>query len=224
MATAAAIIERARDAHPAFTRNQTPDAVALRLLRGVRTRVFSAAMRAHRAAFIVTTAYPLTDTDVSTGLTVDASLYVENVRMQVMTDIIGLPLLESAHEESPYPVSGWVARYATLSGQEFTTLQVYPRDPAAWADTPTLYLDRIPALPELAESLTTEIGLAPASDDVLSTQLAIAMATRGSGDPRAGAIPLQPLMAVAAADMDAYLLSLAEQRRGKIFRVQEGVL
>lgn len=223
MSLAGDVINRARDVHPAFTRAQTPDASALRMLTGVRKRLYNVATRAHRAAFIVTSTYALTEAAVeSTGLVVDASLYTENVRMLVNTygnpdEAVRLPIMESAAGISwPY-----TSRYGVFEGQDFTLLRLYPNDFDGWNDTTSILVDRIPALPELT-ALASEIGIENSVDEALSMALATQMALRTASDGKSGP-QWTSINGMAEREQEQWLTHLAEQRRGATFQVREGM-
>ncbi len=219
MSLAGDVIDRARDMHPAFTNAQTPQGTALRLLNGCRRTLYNAATRAHRAAFIVTTEYPLTGADVLSGLTLDPSSYLENVRMKVYDDTLTLTLLENAKETAgPY-----IPRYGVVRGQRFTALELYPRDTALWADTSMILVDSLPILPELV-ALEDEIGMEVDADQALEAMLAVAMGLRGPFTTGLPPIPLGDFRNDAREATESYMRHLAEQRRDKSFQVSDGML
>lgn len=218
MSLAGDVINRARDVHPAFTRQQTPDATALRILNGARLRLFSVATRAHRAAFLTTVVVPITPVAFTTGLVLSPSRYVENARQQELTDLVRLPLLENAGES----ISLYSARYGVLSGQRFTELRLYPADAQAWLGTTAIQLDVIADLVPL-QLLSSDVVLTNDADEALAFAVALQMATRGATEPQ---LPPLDLGGLERRMVDAevlYLGSLSEQRRGKSFQVREAM-
>lgn len=216
MSLAGDVIDRARDVHAAFTRNQTPDAVALRLLTGSRRILFHAATQAHRAAFLTTLTYPLTPTLITDGVELTPSTFIENLRMQVYEDIQPLTLLESKSDEQ----FSYFPRYAVVEGQNLGLLRLFPADPSLWTDTTAIYVDQLLPLPALT-LLTSEVGLLADADEALSMMVAAHMGLRGQTGAGLPAIPVRDIQAYADQAMKSYLKHLAEQRRSASFQITE---
>lgn len=218
MSLAGEVIERARDAHAAFTRQQTPDGVALRFLVAARRTLHGFAVRARRRAFVVTTELPLTAADVATGLAVPPSLVIDQVRVRLDGETLTLPVLEAAHETAREggPL------YAVWDGQDFARLRLYPLASQDWARVTAVLVDRVPALPPIA-ALTDPIGLEDAADEALAAMVALSMGARGTPVREYLPLPMGMLRDAVEREQGAYLASLAEQRRSAVMQVSEGL-
>lgn len=221
MSTAGELVTRARDAHPAFTRDHTPDATALRLLARSRDALYALALRYHRAAFVVTTTLPWNPAALTPeGLDIGGSHFVDVVRVR-FTDGWTVPLVRVEREPVQRPPYG--GQCVRLVGADQSRVQLYPQATEAWANVAALEIDRVPTLPPLA-TLADDVGLIRLADDALVGATVSRMAMRGL--PAGTTLPPLPQRRFdedAAAAMRVFFDHLAEQRRTASFQVTEGL-
>jgi hypothetical protein len=209
------IIAAARDQHPAFDKQRTPDAVLLRFLTSEHKALVTKARARNWRAVAATVNVPLPLADFAAGFTLPANVYVGEGTAHSTADTGSIP--------APFTIVDPSLRFADVpmpagyveNGTLFLVGQA-----SDWTIVASVDVRYVPASPTFAND-AQNITLPDEASPALESAAALFMALRGHTDKNLPPMNVSAFAEMASRAESTFLDGIGNQRVGHVFQIRD---